>query len=416
MRIGAVLATSIELLEKIINTQISAKLIIRNYINENKFIGSKDKKLIYQVLFDTLKKYSNLEGICKKNNLSTKYRNLILLYFFNKNRNKNLSDIYEGIYSLKETTEDKLVFEIAININDEIMPKFPKWIEKKISYEIMHKLNPLYESILREPRFDVAINALNYKRSKIIELFKNEKISTKLTKCSPYGITLDSRIPKYNISKIKKNFFEVQDEGSQIVTLLIKPTKGKKILDLCAGKGTKTIFMNNVFVNNEKIYAYDKDQSRLSKLKRRAEDLNLKNIKILTDIEAYKNSFDFVICDVPCSGTGIWRRRPEDVIKLNKTNLRLLLEKQKKILESARKLCRKDGEIIYITCSLISDENEQQIKRFLKINKTFSLINLEQKWNNTFDKKIYFENKNWLMLAPNIFNTDGYFICILKNK
>ena len=207
--------------------------------------------------------------------------------------------------------------------------------------------------------------------------------------------------------------FEVQDEGSQLMTLLIGVETNMKILDMCAGKGTKTILMSNLLQSEGTITAYDKIKERLGVLKSRVKELKLKNINF--DFDMKKNDqFDLVLCDVPCSGTGTWRRRPENIIWLKSEELEKLKLVQNNILLNASKLCKVGGKIVYITCSLLYDENELQIKSFLNNFKNFDVINFSEDIKKYIKKEIFKYNKYGLTLTPDVLNTDGYFISMLK--
>ena len=131
MKVGAVLITSILLVEEIIIKKIQAKNILKNFIRSNKYIGSKDRKLLYEITFNMLKKYYGLLCICKIYNINCSVRNLALFNFFNIFKNHNLEDLYQGKYSLKKKDEDYYIFNKAINFKGEIEPRFPSWLEKK---------------------------------------------------------------------------------------------------------------------------------------------------------------------------------------------------------------------------------------------------------------------------------------------
>jgi len=411
MKVGAVLVTSILLVEEIIIKKIQAKNILKSHIRSNKYIGSKDRKLLYEITFNMLKKYYGLLCICKIYNINCSVRNLALFNFCNKFKNHNLEDLYEGKYSLKKKDEDFYIFNKAINFKDEIKPRLPIWLEKKTFIKTETEKKSFYNSILAEPRFDIAINTLKYSRDEVKDKLKKRNIMCSYTKYSTVGITVNNRIPNNTLLKIKSDMFEVQDEGSQLMTLLIGLKTNMKVLDMCAGKGTKTILMSNLLQSEGFITAFDKIKERLSVLKRRVIELNLKNINF--DVKN-QGQFDLVLCDVPCSGTGTWRRRPENIIWLKNEELEKLKLAQNNILLNAAKLCKVGGKIVYITCSLLYDENEFQIKSFLKNFKNFEVINFRQDIQKYLKKEIFKYNKYGLTLTPDILNTDGYFISMLK--
>ena len=413
MKVGAVLVTSIFLIEEIIFKKIQAKNILQSFIRSNKYIGSKDRKLLYEITFNMLKKYFGLLHICRLYNINCSVRNLALFNFCNKFKKYNLEDLYQGRYSLKKKDVDLYIFHKAINLRDEIKPIFPSWLEKKILINTDIEKKSLYNSILSEPRFDIAINTLRYSRDDVKNELKKYNIKSSNTNNSTVGITVNNRIPNNTLIKIKSDMFEVQDEGSQLMTLLIGAKINMKILDFCAGKGTKTVLLSNLLKSKGFITAFDKIKERLDVLKSRVKALNLRNINFDFDITSHEQ-FDLVVCDVPCSGTGTWRRRPENIIWLKNEELSKLKLIQNNILLNAAKFCKSGGKIVYITCSLLNDENEFQIKSFLNNCKNFSLINFREDIKKYFKNEIFKYNEYGMTLNPDVLSTDGYFISMLK--
>ena len=252
----------------------------------------------------------------------------------------------------------------------------PVWLEAKLTEEFKNKLKENYRSILEEPRFDIRINEYLTDRNKILKLLNQNNILAKKTSYSPLGITIKKRVLEKKIRQIKKNLFEVQDEASQIVTLLSGAKKGMKVLDYCAGKGTKTLALYEKMKAKGNIFIYDVNVDRLKVLKKR---LNLKinnKVSIFNNAKNFHNYFDLILLDVPCSGSGVWRRRPDEIIKLDLTKYKKNLKIQSSILKKAAKYISKNGLISYITCSLFADENEMQIKKFLSNNKAFKLVDI----------------------------------------
>ncbi len=241
MKRGAILASSIELIDQIIKSNAKTKYEINNFFRNNKFAGSKDKTQIKELVFKFLKNYFSLQKICKNNFIKFSNRNALLLYYFSKNKEKNLEDIYEGKFSLKPKYEDDKIHGLAISIENDIIPSLPCWLEDKLTLEFKRKQDKNYKSILEEPRFDIRVNNSFIDRDKVLDLLSQNKISSQKTTGSPLGITINKRILEKKIKSIKQNFFEVQDEASQIVSILAGAESEMKVLDYCAGKGTKTL-------------------------------------------------------------------------------------------------------------------------------------------------------------------------------
>ncbi|RPH08055.1 MAG: RsmB/NOP family class I SAM-dependent RNA methyltransferase [Alphaproteobacteria bacterium TMED93] len=414
MRQGAILKSSIELIYQIVENNKNPKLEIKNYFRINRFAGAKDKRLIQEIVFKYLKNYFSLKKICKENLIKFNIRNSLLVYFFSENKKKTLKDIYEGKYSINPETQDKKVYNAAVNLKYKILPVFPEWLEKKTNKNIRNNLNEIYKSILLEPRFDIRVNNL-VNRGELLNLLNKNNIPSKKSEFSTSCITILKRVAESKISLIKNNFFEIQDEGSQIVTMLASARSGMKVLDYCAGKGTKTLALFEQMKGKGIIYAYEENLIRLNHLKKRLALQNLsKDISIFYHDKIFANYFDLVLLDVPCTGSGVWRRRPESIIRINKNSFKEHLKVQKEILNKASKYCKKNGIIAYITCSIFENENENQIMSFLKKNKDFEVLDI----NNILKKKINqitFNNINqWLTLSPSDINSDGFFICLLR--
>ena len=322
MKKGAILASSIVLVEKIIFSQYKAKSALNNFFRKNKYAGSKDKILIRELVFKFLKNYFTLQEICKNNLINFSFRNALLIYYFSINKKEKLKDIYEGKFSIKPEKIDSKIHKLSISAKKEIIPVLPIWLEAKLTKEFKNKLKENYRSILEEPRFDIRINKHLTDRNKILKLLNQNNILAKKTSYSPLGITIKKRIVEKKIRQIKKNLFEVQDEASQIITLLSGAKKGMKVLDYCAGKGTKTIALYEKMKAKGNIFIYDVNEDRLKVLKKRLKNLKIHNkISMFNNTINFHNYFDLILLDVPCSGSGVWRRRPDEMIKLDLTKL-----------------------------------------------------------------------------------------------
>ncbi|MBF97226.1 MAG: Ribosomal RNA small subunit methyltransferase B [Alphaproteobacteria bacterium MarineAlpha9_Bin4] len=415
MKKGAIIASSIELVSQILTSNTKIKFIISSFFRKNKFAGSKDKNNIKELVFKFLKNYFTLKAICINNHIKFSDRNAMLLLYFSKNKDKNLNEIYEGRFSIKPEFEDKRIHSYATSLEHDIIPSLPNWLEEKLSFEFKTKKKNNFESILNEPRFDIRVNNSVIARDKVSNLLLQNNILSKKTNFSPLGITIEKRVLEKEIKKIKQNFFEVQDEGSQIVTILSGAKSGMRVLDYCAGKGTKTLAIFNEMKGIGDIYVNDIDENRLRLLRKRLAFLKIDNeANTFSDKKKFESYFDLILLDVPCSGSGIWRRRPESIIRLNKNEYKKNTEIQIDLLNKVVKYCKKGGIISYITCSIFKDENENQIKKFLANNKAFKILDINLILKNKFNHTNLNSSYKWLTITPSFLNSDGFFICLLK--
>lgn len=255
-----------------------------------------------------------------------------------------------------------------------------------------------------QPPFTIRVNTLRINKR---ELMKNLKDLGFELEETMYENALNILNPKGIIDTefFKKGHFYVQDLGSILVSTFLNPREGSKVLDLCAAPGGKTTHLAEIMNNTGEIIACDKSKGKIKLIEENAKRLGIKNIKTMVNDarvlkEMFINKFDYVLVDAPCSGTGLYRKKPD--IKWNKSieDIRELSEIQIEILEKAKEYVKDNGRILYSTCSLSRIENEDVINKFLKNNKNFKIKNLR-------DKEV-------LKLFPSVDGTDGFSITLLE--
>ncbi len=198
-----------------------------------------------------------------------------------------------------------------------------------------------------------------------------------------FGLTTILFTEKKNVFATKtfqSGYFEVQDGGSQMISLLLDVRPGMRVVDACAGAGGKSLHIASLMKNKGKILSLDIHERRLKELRTRAtrngvDIIEQKVIDSQKVIKRFENSFDRVLLDVPCTGSGVFRRNPDAKWKLKKENLQNLIMTQTEILNSYCQMLKKDGRLVYATCSLFPVENELQVKRFLETHPDWQLDN-----------------------------------------
>lgn len=213
--------------------------------------------------------------------------------------------------------------------------------------------------------------------------------------------------------------FEMQDLAAQIICLLIAPQEDRQLLDYCAGAGGKTLALGALMHNGGKIYAYDREEKRLQELKKRVKRAHLHNVHLWTrraQRQAKKASMDVVLLDVPCSGSGTWRRYPELKWQTNAAVLQKRIKMQAEILREGAAFVKKGGRLAYVTCSVFYEENEAQIEKFLKENSNFMPCDPEQLWQKHMNKNVLtpFFTAHGILFAPHKSETDGFYLSLLR--
>lgn len=232
----------------------------------------------------------------------------------------------------------------------------------------------------------VRVNTLKSSRSRLLNSWKN-KYDVSACKHSETGITFHKKINLFSLPEFKKGFFEVQDEGSQLVAYSIKAKPGDQIMDYCSGSGGKSLAFAPLMEKSGQIYLHDIRPHILLECRKRLRRAGIENGQIIAPnssrLKRFKKSMNWVLVDAPCSGSGTMRRNPDMKWKFSLNSLKQLIGEQRSIFEKALSYVRPGGKIVYATCSLLKEENENQVEHFLK---TYD-IELDEKPFKTLLKK-----------------------------
>jgi len=235
-------------------------------------------------------------------------------------------------------------------------------------------------------------------------------------------LRLAGRVPLSGLAAFKEGLVEVQDEGSQIAALLADARPGMRVVDFCAGAGGKTLALAASMANRGKLVACDVSVRRLERAARRLRRAGVSNAerRALTGerdkwVKHHAGGFDRVFVDVPCLGTGTWRRNPDAKWRTTPQDLAELVLRQQQILASAARLVRPSGRLVYATCSLLREEDEAQAEAFLATTPEFSVVPVARVWQETIGGTSP-GGERYLRLTPTQHVTDGFFVAIFERQ
>jgi 16S rRNA (cytosine967-C5)-methyltransferase len=299
-----------------------------------------------------------------------------------------------------------------------VRTNLPDWLYAALSAQYEGEELAALAAALNYPApLDLRVNTLKVNRDKAGETMVELGQELEQTPYSPLGLRLAGKPALTKMQPFQDGWVEVQDEGSQLLCQLVAPKRGEMVVDFCAGAGGKTLALGAMMRSSGRLYAFDISERRLAKLKPRMARSGLSNVHpIVIDsendvkIRRLAGKIDRVLVDAPCSGLGTLRRNPDLKWRQSPTTIAELQPKQLSILRAASRLVKPGGRLVYATCSLMREENETIVERFLEAHPEFVLVPA-----NTVlaEQKVPLDTGSYLSLLPHRHATDGFFAAVL---
>jgi 16S rRNA (cytosine967-C5)-methyltransferase len=303
--------------------------------------------------------------------------------------------------------------EIATLDHISVYHSHPKWIVEKWLNELsgIQEVEALCQANDLPPPLTIWTNPLKIDRFQLQPMLEKEGYRSSHTPFSPYGLNLDKKEDIFKTDSFKNGFFEVQDEGSQLLALLTGEISGELVIDACAGNGGKSLFISGMMKNKGTLLAFETHRYKLANLRRRAGRAGASNIQTPQNIHEYDRLADCVFIDAPCSGMGVFRRNPDAKWRLKPEDVIELAEKQKEILKEYSRLVKPGGRLIYATCTISRRENEEAVNDFLGNNSDFYLVPASRVNFEILGK--FTSHDGFFRTMPHIHNTDGFFGAVM---
>ncbi len=354
-------------------------VILSRWAKSNRYAGSSDREAIRNIVFDILRVKKTFTFILNKEKQLVNGRALVFLYsvFFSL----PLNDIFTG----QKYGPDKLnIYErefseiVKENIDRgfEVIDNIPDFLINEFKRSLRSKFNNVMRLLEKRAPVSIRVNALKSDLSTILEVLSLEGIEGKISKKVGYGIDIIGNPRRLTqIRAFKEGYFEVQDLHSQKTIEGLPINENAKILDYCAGAGGKILSIACLLKGNGRFFVHDTDKKKLIEADLRAKRTGIKLKRLnIENMQKYHSSFDYILADVPCSGSGAWRRNPQQKWRITPSSFKEILNRQITILNEVKDLIKKSGFLFYITCSLLKIENEDVVDEFLTQNKNFSLL------------------------------------------
>jgi 16S rRNA (cytosine967-C5)-methyltransferase len=427
MQSGARLQAAIDVLGEILDCGRPASLALADWGRSHRFAGSADRGWIGNLVYD---------GLRRKQSLSYLMRNEtpreIALGALRHSWNVSADDLGaicsgEGFAAAPLTPEEQqaLANTDLSGAAPWIQGDYPEWLHPSFSLAFNNEAVAEGRALATRAPVDLRTNTLKATREKVLKAFARQGAVE--TYYSPAGVRLPAREAGARSPNVEsdpahgRGWFEVQDEGSQVAAVLAGAGPRMQVADICAGAGGKTLAMAAQMQNTGQIYAYDTDPIRFRPIFERLKRAGARNVQTLPPgdplaLNALESRMDLVLIDAPCSGTGVWRRRPDAKWRLNPSQLQERIGTQRGLLLKAASLVRPGGALVYVTCSVLPEENAEQIEAFLKENPTFRAT--EAFGQNALAHPIASSSSasSSVLLTPAKYGTDGFYIAFLRKS
>jgi 16S rRNA (cytosine967-C5)-methyltransferase len=423
---GARIAAAIEILVDIETHHRPAADALKDWGLAHRFAGSKDRAALASLTFDALRCRASAAWI-----MGADTPRAILLGSLREMRGLTIDAIAalcsgEGHAPapLSDDERTRLATATLDGAPDNVRGNYPDWLAPAFAAAFGTQAAEEGRALAARAPLDLRVNALKAARAKAQTALAH--LGAQPTPLSPLGL----RVPLAEDGRSAslagepayvKGLVEIQDEGSQLAALLCAVQPGEQVLDLCAGGGGKTLALAAAMDNRGQVYATDRETRRLAPLHARLERAATRNVQIrtprrgqdvLADLEA---RCDLVLVDAPCTGTGTWRRNPDAKWRIRPGALEQRIKEQDEVLDTAVSYVKPGGRLVYVTCSLLREENEDRIAAFLQRHEDFGPIGAED-FIAAADLPglAPFARDNAIRLSPLTSGTDGFFIAGLR--
>ncbi|MCP5432901.1 MAG: RsmB/NOP family class I SAM-dependent RNA methyltransferase [Alphaproteobacteria bacterium] len=433
MHDAARIAAAIALLDEIFSTRRPADTVASAFFRTRRFIGSKDRGAVAERVYGVLRARARLTWHLRRRTFEPTARALVLAHaalVLGERADaleRRFSQGPHGPGPLKEGERRLLAALDGRRLDDDTMPEavrleVPDWAEGPLRAALGERFAEECAALREAAPVDLRANVLKAGREEAIAALAAEGLAAEPTPYSPWGMRLAARANLAATTTFKDGLVEVQDEGSQLAALMVGARPGQRVVDFCAGAGGKTLALAATMENRGAIVACDVLAGRLTRAKLRfrragAHNITTRAFSSARDpyVKRHARSFDRVLVDAPCSGTGTWRRNPDARWNALAPDLRELTALQSEILESAARLVKPGGRLVYVTCSLLKEENEARIAAFLAAAPDFRAVPASEAWAASAGGAFPGDDP-YLRLSPARHGTDGFFVAVMERE
>jgi 16S rRNA (cytosine967-C5)-methyltransferase len=416
------LAAAIDVLTQIDERHRPVRMALKNWGEAARYAGSKDRAFVSGLVLDVLRRRRSLGWRMSDDSLrAAALAALRVVWDWPLERIAEAAGEEPhgpGPLTEAERTALEKPRELA-EAPDAVRGDYPDWLDAAMARAFGEARAQEGAALSERAPVDLRVNLLKSDPQRALKALSS--LLAEPTDLLPTALRMPALDPSARsgavetIPQFSKGWFEVQDLGSQIAAASAGEVKGKQVLDLCAGGGGKTLALAGAMGNTGQIYAYDSDARRLADTIRRGDRAGVRNLQIRSPVnpeplKGLEGKMDVVFIDAPCSGTGSWRRHPDTKWRLTPETLEMRMADQDAVLDAGAPFVKPGGRLVYVTCSVLPQEDEDRVAAFLARTPGFVVAAA------TADPKLtpYLTPDGFLRLSPRSSGTDGFFVAVLE--
>ncbi|MER2553953.1 MAG: RsmB/NOP family class I SAM-dependent RNA methyltransferase [Thauera sp.] len=392
-----------------------ADAVLSRHFRDNRELGHRDRGFIAEAVYGVLRRLRWLRRLAGDEATPR----MLLLTWFARGEGWPMRN-FEGLVSATErdwVASIKAVEPGALTLAERA--DLPDWLAERLRQQMSEdELLALAHGLNRSAPLDLRVNLIKADRDAVLTRLNEEGVRAEAGRFSPQAIRLAGKPALQKHPLFLDGSFEVQDEGSQLLGLLVQPRRGELVVDFCAGAGGKTLQLGAMMRSTGRLYAFDVAEKRLAKLKPRMARAGLSNVHPVliaheadAKVKRLAGKADRVLVDAPCSGLGTLRRNPDLKWRQSPAGVEEMAAKQSAILSAAARLVRPGGRLVYATCSLLAEENDGIVDAFLAAHPEFRTLSVQ---DVLAAQDVALETGERLRLLPHVHDTDGFFAAVME--
>jgi len=419
----ALLEACSELVRLTLKFDHPADAIVSRFFRDHRGLGPRERATLAETVYTVLRKKQLFEHFAPSGS-GPRERRLAILGFYGP-----------GDFLRSALTEQEISW---LDQCEKIRPEdlmerhrhnLPDWLVAPLKSQLGDEFWPLVESFNKGAGLDLRVNTLKAKRADVQKELAGLGIKAVPTPFSPWGLRIAGKPALNKLEAFKRGDFEVQDEGSQLLAMLLDAKRGEMVVDFCAGAGGKTLAIGAAMRSTGRLYAFDTSAGRLDAFKSRLARSGLSNVHPAAiaherdeRVKRLSGKIDRVLVDAPCTGIGTLRRNPDLKWRQNQQTVDAMSAKQTAILQSAARLVKSGGRLVYATCSVLPQENEAIAMAFSEANPVFSPLDVGEvlaglKVDNAAALCSGGDHQQrFLRLWPHRHQTDGFFAAVWQRQ